>query len=363
MHTLNVKINLCAYPIYIGSGIIRKLPELFRKFKIRGNVLVVSQKKILKLHGSRLKGILKKSDVNISFYEVPDGEKAKSEKELFRLYSAMLRSRLDRSSHVIALGGGVVGDLVGYAASTYKRGIGLIHIPTTLLAQVDSSIGGKTAINLKDGKNLVGSFYHPKMIICDVNFLKTLPQKDLSDSLAEVIKYGMMQGERLFRWLEQNIHKALQKNIGILEKIVVESANIKVRVVESDPYEARGYRDILNYGHTFAHAFEARSEYGRLTHGQAVACGMVAAAELAFKLGMLDHKIIRRQFDLIKSAGLPTSIKKFAYRPREISKYFSVDKKIRDGKIKFILPQGIGRLAVVKGISPSLIEETLEFVL
>ncbi len=362
MNIINVKIDSCRYPIYAGSGTLRKIPQIFRKLNVR-NLLVVSQAKIMRLHGARLKKILAKTKVNVSFYNIPEGEIAKSERELFRLYDAMLKARLDRSSHVLALGGGVVGDLTGYAASTFKRGIGLIHVPTTLLAQVDSSIGGKTAINLKAGKNLVGTFYHPKAIIADADFLKTLPQSDISDSLAEVVKYGMMQGERLFGWLEKNISRALKKDIGILEKIVLESARIKVRVVEADPYESRGYRDILNYGHTFGHAFEAAAGYRKnLTHGKAIACGMVAAGDLAMRLGIIDGELFDRQYRLIQKAALPVSLEGFGFTPREIFRYFLVDKKTRDGKIKFILPQRIGKLLVVKGIPSSLLEETLRQV-
>jgi len=363
MHIIPVKIDSCRYSIYVGKGILNQLPQLLKKLNISGNFLIVSQRKILGLYGKQLKRILNKTGLNLHFYEVPDGEIAKSEKELFRLYNAMLKARLDRSSHVMALGGGVVGDLVGYAASTYKRGIGLIHVPTTLLAQVDSAIGGKTAINLKAGKNLVGTFYHPKAIISDVELLRSLSQKALSDSLAEVVKYGMINGPALFGWLEKNIHRALKKDIGILEKIVLESARIKVRVVQSDPYEARGYRDILNYGHTFGHALEARAGYKRLTHGAAIACGMIVACDLANRLGMTDQKLVDRQRRLIELSGLPTALKGFGFKPREISRYFLVDKKVRKGKLKFILPQGIGKLLVVKGISPTLIEESLKQIL
>ncbi|MBI4972055.1 MAG: 3-dehydroquinate synthase [Candidatus Omnitrophica bacterium] len=360
MKTINVKINSCTYPIYIGRGVLHQIPKIFKQLKISGNLLVVSQKKILALHGARLRSILKKSGVNLSIHIVPDGEQAKSEKELFRLYEAMLRARLDRSSHVLAFGGGVVGDLVGYAASTFKRGVGLIHVPTTLLAQVDSAIGGKTAINLNAGKNLVGTFYHPRVIISDIEILKTLPRKVISDALAEVVKYGMMSGPALLGWLEKNIHRALEKNIGILEEIVLESARIKVRVVEADPYELYGYRDILNYGHTFGHAFEAVAGYRRLTHGQAVACGMVAAGDLARRLGISNSSLSDRQLALIRSSELPTSLKGFGFKPKNIARYFLVDKKVRGGKVKFVLPQRIGSLLVVKGISPSLIEETLK---
>ena len=360
MNKITAKVNSDTYPIYVGKGTINKIPQIFKQLKISGNLLVVSQKKILSLHGARLRNILKKTGMNISFHVIPDGEQAKSEKELFRLYEAMLRARLDRSSHVLAFGGGVVGDLTGYAASTFKRGVGLIHVPTTLLAQVDSAIGGKTAINLKAGKNLVGTFYHPRVIISDVEILKTLPRKVISDALAEVVKYGMMSGPALFGWLEKNIQRALKKDIGILEKIVLESARIKVRVVQSDPCESRGYRDILNYGHTFGHAFEASAGYRGLTHGQAVACGMIAASDLATRLGISNSNIAERQFKLIQSAELPTSLRRFGFKAREISRYFLVDKKVRAGKVKFILPQRIGSLLVVKGISPSLIEETLK---
>lgn len=359
MYQIPAHINSCVYPIYIGRDVLANLSAILRKFRVNGPVLIVSQSRIWKLHGGKLRKGLAHARIHV----VPEGEQAKSEKELFRLYEAMLKARLDRSSHVIAVGGGVVGDLTGYAASTFKRGIGLIHVPTTLLAQVDSSIGGKTAINLKAGKNLVGTFYQPKAVLSDVGLLRTLPREVISDSLAEVIKYGVMSGNPFFGWLERNIHHALKKDIGILEKIVLESARSKVRVVQSDPYETRGYRELLNYGHTFGHAIEARGGYQHLTHGKAVAVGMMAAGELAYRMGFIRRRDLDHQRRLIESAELPTSLKGLGFKPREIYRYFLVDKKVREGQIKFILPQGIGKLLVVKGIPPSLIEETLKQIL
>ncbi|MBI4398865.1 MAG: 3-dehydroquinate synthase [Candidatus Omnitrophica bacterium] len=363
IQTISVPIASHRYSIYVGKGAVNRLPRLLRSWNVRGNLFVVSQAKILRLHGAKLKKILSSLHLPVYFHVIPDRESSKSQRELFRLYEAMLRAKLDRSSTVLALGGGVVGDLTGFAASTFKRGVGLVHIPTTLLAQVDSSIGGKTAINLEAGKNLVGSFYHPKAVIADTEFLKTLPREKISDSLAEVIKYGMMKKE-FFSWLKGNLSGALKKDIAILEKIVLESARIKAKVVTVDPDESRGYRDILNYGHTFAHGFEAAAGYKKqLTHGKAVACGMIAACDLALRLGLTTPETARQQLQLIRCCGLPVSLRSFGFTPQQIFRYFLVDKKARDGKIKFILPQRIGKLLAVKGIRPSLVRETLQQIL
>ncbi len=364
MYKILVNLGKDSHPIFIGSRVLsQKLPSFLKSVGAEGNILVVSQNRILRKHKPYISAVLKKAKMKPVFHILPDGEVAKSQRELFRLYDAMLKSKLDRASFVIAFGGGTVGDVTGFAASTYKRGVGYIQIPTTLLAQVDSSIGGKTGINLKSGKNLAGTFYQPKAIFSDISLLKTLSKQTISDSLGEVVKYGMIQGGALYPWLEKNISKAAKGNIKILEKIVLESSKIKVFVIESDVDETQGFRDILNYGHTFGHAFEAALGYEKITHGRAVSVGMVAACEMAYRLGFIKRNVLDRQLRLIQSAGLPTSLKGMRLKPKAVAKYFLVDKKVRKGEVKFILPQSIGELAAVKGISPSLIEEILKTVL
>jgi len=363
MKRIKVNLGSDSHIIWVGSGLSSKITQGLKQLKLEGNLLVVSQQPVLNKHRAYITKAIRKANLKPVFHILPNGEAAKSEKELFRIYDSMLKAKLDRSSYVLALGGGTVGDVAGFAASTFKRGLGYIQVPTTLLAQVDSAIGGKTAINLKAGKNLVGSFYQPNVIFSDIKLLKTLPKQVISDSLAEVIKYGMIHGGRFFGWLEKNIVKAKNGNMQILEKIVVESSKIKVFVVESDVNEAKGYRDILNYGHTFGHALEAALGYKRITHGRAVALGMIAASELAYRLGFISRNIVDRQFHLIESAGLPTSLKGLRLDPKRITSYLKVDKKVRKGQIKFILPQGIGKLVSLKGISPSLVEEILKSII
>jgi len=256
-------------------------------------------------------------------------------------------------------GGGVVGDLSGYAASSYLRGVPFANIGTTLLAQVDSSIGGKTGINLREGKNLVGAFYPPKAVFSDIGTLRTLPQREFRASLAEVVKYGMIRNPQLFRDLENRAPSILAKEKSILTKVVTACARIKTQVVSRDEKETRGERMILNYGHTFGHAFEQAVRYRSIMHGEAVSIGMVCAAQLAQKLKLLSGLDVLRQTDLLKRLGLPVSIGKYRLKVQVLCQAMMYDKKRKSGKLRFILPDRIGHVVVRDDIPMHLVRKVL----
>lgn len=359
-----IKVNLQnrSYDIVIGRGLIRQAGQFLKSIAAGRKVFVVSNRKIAKSAGilKLLSASLKKSGFQVIYHELPNGnEKDKSEIELLKLWKSMARAGLDRSSTVLALGGGVAGDIAGFASSTYMRGIQFVQIPTTLLAQVDSAIGGKTGIDLASGKNMVGTFHQPKLVICDLNLIVSAPLDVFQNSFAEIIKYGVIRDARLFDLLERNgdqffVHlsgKRLSKrDFTFLEEVVSRSAKIKAEVVSRDERETRGLRMILNYGHTFAHALEGASHY-KLSHGRAVGYGMHLAACLAHRLGLATTGFVIRQACLIESLGLSTDVLEVAQKNRLQSKalidLMLRDKKARDGKVRFILPRRIGKVEVV----------------
>ena len=294
---------------------------------------------------------LSKKGFQIYFHTLPDGEIAKSGAELFRLSCALLAKGFERKDGIVAVGGGVVGDLAGFAASVYLRGIRYVNIATTLLAQVDSAIGGKTAIDLKEGKNLVGAFWPPALVISDVSVLRSLSQRELCASLGEVVKYGVIRDPALFSLLEKNCKRILRKDLGVIEKVVLTCAKIKAGVVSRDEFETKGERAVLNYGHTFAHGIEGALGYEGLVHGEAVAIGMMMAAQLAADLGLCSHELPWRQMKLLISMKLPVSIKKFNLKTDAILRVMMTDKKKSKGTLRFILPRRIGQVTIEKDIS------------
>lgn len=276
------------------------------------------------------------------------------------LYSDLIRARMDRSSSIIALGGGVVGDLAGFVAATFMRGIPFIQIPTTLLAQVDSSVGGKVGVNLDEAKNMVGAFYQPIIVVIDPEVLKTLDGRELRAGLAEVIKYGMIRDEELFSFLEERVDEILALDTPSLIRIIMTSCRIKAEVVKRDEREG-GYRAILNYGHTFAHAIETLTQYRALRHGEAVAIGMVVGARLATLLGIFNEEEERRQRRLIERIGLPT--KSDGIEPHRIIEAIRLDKKVRDDEPRFILPRRIGDVIIKANIQDNTVIEALRQVM
>lgn len=356
---IRVRLGARSYEVRVGTGLLSELGSFIKSMKDVTNVLVVTNAHVASYHIAGLESTLYKSKVDFEIHLVPDGEKAKSEEILFDIYHRLLRFRADRGSVMVAFGGGVVGDVAAFAASTFMRGIRLIQVPTTLLAQVDSAIGGKTGINLEEGKNLIGTFYQPSLVLCDISLLKTLPLQELSASLAEVIKYGVIKDEKFFSFLEKNVDKLITGDFSILQETVRTCAEIKADVVSRDEREVTGLRMSLNLGHTFAHAFERAAGYENVSHGRAVAVGLVAAAKLSEAKRMVKKDFTERLIALLKCAGLPTRLKDLDLEAEDVLEAMEHDKKKKKGSLRFVLPKGMGKLLVTDQVSPQLLKKVL----
>ncbi len=362
MRELRVNLKHHPYSLLVGRGTLKVLGTRLKRLGLAGKVMILTDRKVARYYLRRVRSVLERAGFQTYTYDsLPLNESAKSEKSLFEIYARLVHTGFDRTSFLVALGGGMVGDVAGFAASTYMRGIPWVVVPTTLLAQVDSSIGGKTAINLPEGKNLVGTFYQPKLVLADMDFLRTLPELELCHALAEVIKYAVIWDADFFSFLEKHIAEARKKNLKILERIVYECARIKKMVVERDECEVKNLRMILNYGHTFAHAFEAASETwtSSIPHGEAVAVGMVAAAELAYRQGLFSRKSQIRQLHLIRAAGLPVRLRKNLVVSR-VLKCMQHDKKMHRGKLRFILPIRMGKVTVSSDVPLSFVRHAIQ---
>lgn len=322
--------------------------------------MIITQKTVPAKHRKKLEAALRKKGFQVFVYYLPQGEKAKSAQELFRLIAVLLKNGFERGDAIAALGGGVTGDVSGFAAACYLRGIRYVQIPTTLLAQVDSAIGGKTAVNTPEGKNLVGAFNPPVMVISDVDVLKTLPLRELRAALAEVIKYGVIADPNLFSFLEKNIKKILSKNSAALTRIVYDSARIKAGVVSRDEFETKGERMILNYGHTFGHGVEGALKYKKLVHGEAVALGMLMAAEMGVRTGLCSGDFQRRQIVLIRAFDLPVSLDGLGISPASVFNAMKHDKKKKAGHLRFVLPEKNGCVCIVSGIDDKLVRSVID---
>ncbi len=350
MKTIQVKSLKENYKICVGQGLLSRVGALvFDVFSPGAKLMIVSQKN-LSPYLKTIASSLSKKRFQVYLYTLPDGEIAKSGAELFRLTHDLLAKGFERRDGIVAVGGGVVSDLAGFAASVYLRGIRYVNIATTLLAQVDSAIGGKTAIDLTEGKNLIGVFWPPALVISDVSVLRSLPQRELCASLGEVVKYGVIRDPALFHFLEKNFKKILRKDLGMIEKVVLACARIKAGVVSRDEFETKGERAILNYGHTFAHGIEGALGYKSLVHGEAVAIGMMMAAQLAADLGLCSEELPWRQMKLLISMQLPVSIKKFNLKTVAVLKAMMTDKKKNKGTLCFVLPRSVGQVTVEKNI-------------
>lgn len=357
------------YDIVIGKSVLAKLGSLLGKQKKGRKALVVSNPKVAKLYLASVRKSLKAKGFDVYEVRTPYGsERDKSEKVLLSLWNKMAAIPLERGSLVVALGGGVIGDLAGFAASTYMRGVSVVQVPTTLLAQVDSAVGGKTAIDLKAAKNIIGAFHQPSLVLSDVQTLKSLPFAFLRDSMAEVIKYGVIEDITLFKLLEKqgpSVFKRLKqrkwnaKDAAFLEQIVWRSARVKANVVAADEFEKKGKRVMLNLGHTFAHGFEAASNF-RLSHGAAVAIGMACAARLAVLLKMMKASDEQRLLQLINALGLSDSIRGLRLPMKQVMDAMQRDKKKKAGKIRFVLPTRIGKTVVKENIPNSLVLKAIQ---
>jgi len=359
MKSVKVRLGSRGYSIHIAKGVISKIPSLVRLKTPDTPVFVVTNKKINRLHGKRLKAALRKISGNTLFYEIPDSEKAKSFPVYIKAIRRLARFSRKKKPLVVAFGGGVVGDLAGFIASSYRRGVPYIQIPTTLLAQVDSAIGGKVAIDIKEAKNIVGGFYQPTMVLADLGFLATLSAGEVRNGLAEVVKYGIIKDRGLFFFLEKNVKKALKKDAGCMEHIVFKCCRIKAGIVERDERDTRDVRAILNFGHTIGHAIEAAGHYSKgPRHGEAVAIGMNAACYIALRLGMIKKESANRICALVTKVVPRRRLK--AVRTGSILHALSYDKKFVRGKNRFILPERIGRVRVVEGIERDLIKKAIQ---
>jgi len=355
MESLRVALGSRAYPIHIGDGIIGAA-ELYAPHLAGGGAAVVTNEVVAPLYLSRVKAVLEKCGARTVEIVLPDGEEAKSWQSLTQVFDALLKARCGRDTLVVALGGGVVGDLAGFAAAIYQRGVPFVQVPTTLLAQVDSSVGGKTAINHPLGKNMIGAFHQPRAVIADVATLDTLSDRELRSGLAEVIKHGIALDAAFFEWLEANIEKLLARDRAALSHAVRRSCELKARVVAADEREA-GERALLNFGHTFGHAIETGAGYGAWLHGEAVAAGMVMAAELSALMGHLKKTEVSRLRELVRRAGLP--VKGPALAPERLLELMALDKKAAKGRTRFILLDAIGRAALPAEVDSRRVREAI----
>ncbi|OPX84764.1 MAG: 3-dehydroquinate synthase [Pelotomaculum sp. PtaB.Bin104] len=358
MEMLKVDLGTRSYNICIGAGILPDLGRLLKNLLVGKRVLVITNPNVRRLYGEIVENSLADAGHIVVVGEMGDGEQFKTMATAERLYDLAYESGLDRHSPVVALGGGVVGDTAGYVAATYLRGIPLIQVPTTLLAQVDSGVGGKVAVNHPRGKNIIGVFYQPRLVLADVSLLKTLPQRELRSGLAEVIKYGVIWSEEFFGWLEENLEMLLAGDASSLIHVVRESCRIKAKVVEADETEG-GLRAILNFGHTVGHAVEALTGYKKYTHGEAVGIGMVVAARLARSLGLLGVSELARIEGLVCRAGLPHQLPDYL-STKEIVESLSHDKKVVGGKLTFVLPGQIGKVEIRRDLSKEILFDFLK---
>ncbi|NJD24412.1 MAG: 3-dehydroquinate synthase [Betaproteobacteria bacterium] len=354
--TLTVALGERAYPIHIGAGLIERGDLLLPALKGR-RAVVVTNVTVAPLYLERLRSTLEKGGFSVLPIVLPDGEEYKTWETLNQIFDGLLGGHCERSTPLIALGGGVIGDMGGFAAACYQRGMPFIQVPTTLLAQVDSSVGGKTAINHPLGKNMIGAFYQPRLVLADIATLDTLPARELSAGLAEVIKYGLIRDPELFAWLEANMQRLLARERDALAHAVLRSCANKAEVVADDEKEAGG-RALLNLGHTFGHAIETGLGYGAWLHGEAVAAGTLIAAELSQRLGWLSKSDVERIERLFSYAGLPVRAPRLgAERYLELMRH---DKKVEDGRLKLILMRGIGEGVIDDGVPADLIAAAIE---
>ncbi len=360
MNTSELRVELAerSYSIVVGQGALARLADRVAGLFPKANHAIV-------IHDSNVTAIAQSASEQfrakqwrVGHIEIASGESSKSVDQLGRIWHELLANRADRGSIVVAVGGGVVGDLAGFAAATFARGLSLVQVPTTLLSQVDSSVGGKTGINLTSAKNMVGAFWQPSLVMIDTMTLDSLPTREYVSGIAEIVKYGVILLPDLFEYLHANVTAILNRDAQVLRHIVIESCRAKAMVVQQDERETTGLRAILNYGHTFAHAIEATAGYGTLLHGEAVAIGMNMAGHLAQLLGRVDLSFVERQAQLMQALTLPTTL-----APSDVDAMWDVmltDKKVEHGKLRFVLPTRLGHVELVPGVPRELAIEAIK---
>lgn len=361
--TVQVELAERGYEIVVGSGLLAQAAEYITPVMAGKRAVIITDSNVGPLYGAALQNNLKAAGIAAEMLTVKAGEGSKNFATLEWLLEALLKLQPDRKTTLIALGGGVIGDLVGFAASILLRGVPFIQIPTTLLAQVDSSVGGKTAINSSGGKNLIGSFYQPKLVLADTDTLKTLPPRELKAGYAEVIKYGLIMDEPFYRWCLSNGAALLNGDAAIQQEAVVKSCSFKAAVVKADEREANDMRALLNFGHTFGHALEAETGYGEtLIHGEAVAIGMVMGCRLSQRMGLIGPEVEAELAAHFKALSMMSSIRDVAgvkWNADAIAAHFAEDKKAEDGKLTFVVLNRIGEATVARSVNAALAREVV----
>ncbi len=358
MRIVPVSLGSRSYAIKVGGGLLTQLGAECAALKLGQRCAVITDGNVGKKFAKAALKSLSTSGFQPVLITVPAGEKSKRITVVEKCFDELAKHRLERKSFIVALGGGVVGDLAGFVAATYLRGIPFVQVPTTLLAQVDSSVGGKTGVNLRAGKNLVGAFYQPRLVLCDLDTLKSLPKREFISGLAEVIKYGVIYDAILFAQLESNLPKILQRDEKTLLQIIARCCEIKADVVGQDETES-SLRAILNFGHTLGHAIENSSGYGKFLHGEAISIGQVAAAKLSQKILGLPSGEVARIEKLLVQSGLPVKIKLNAAQRKKLFAAMLLDKKVSGGEVKFVLAEKIGKVVWGQKVPLALIESVL----
>ena len=346
-----------SYPILVGWGLLDELGERLLNLGLKGTVYIISDDKVFPLYGRRAHVSLQRSNIEAHCYILPAGEQSKSLKLAEAIYEWLVERRAERGQLLIAVGGGVVGDLSGFVAATFLRGIPFVQAPTSMAAMVDASIGGKVAVNLPQGKNLVGAFHEPLMVVADVSALATLGKRELAEGWVEAVKHGLILDAGLFDTFEQHAEELMALEPEISEEVIRRSVAIKAQVVSEDERETLGLRTILNYGHTIGHAIEAATNYDRYLHGEAVSVGMMGAALISQRMGILSEEVVLRQQRLLERFNLPTSAPDV--EPGQVLRAMSLDKKTRGGSITWVLLEGVGKAVLRRDVPTGLVEETL----
>ncbi len=342
MEQVTVCLGDRSYPIYIGVGVLPEIGDLCRPLDLSGRGALITNPVVGRLYGHQVVSSFESAGIPLTLLEIPDGEEFKNLQVAGDLYERLLPLGLDRRSALVALGGGVIGDLAGFVAATFMRGLPLIQVPTSLVAQVDSSVGGKVGVNLPQAKNMVGAFYQPRLVLSDVHLLRTLPPREFRAGLAEVVKYGVVADKGFFEWFETNVAAILEGSEEALVRIVTTSCRTKAAVVERDERD-EGVRAVLNFGHTVGHALEAVTGYQQLSHGEAVAIGMVAAARISSRMGLCREEVPLRLARLLERIGLPCAI---PIDVEKLAKTISYDKKLRKDVTYFVLTKEFGDVTV-----------------
>lgn len=353
---IEVSLGERSYPVYVGDSLLERVGELAVRHGLGKRALVISNETVGDLYAPILLKSLHKVGIGVEYAAIPDGESYKTIETAASLYDACVEARLDRSSFIVALGGGVVGDVAGFVAATYMRGIPFVQVPTTLLAQVDASVGGKTAVNHASAKNLIGSFHQPRLVIADISTLVSLPEREYRAGLAEVVKHGLIADAELFRFTEQAWFSLLRVERSAVAHVVIRSVEIKAGVVEEDERES-GLRAILNFGHTVGHGVEAVSQY-KLLHGECVSVGMLVEGRLSVAKGLLTPAEFERTASLLGRLTLPTSTSGIQFGP--VLQAMSKDKKAKDGRLRFALLNGIGQATIVDDLTEEQVKEAYD---